>query len=263
MKRKPWAIVILAFFHILAPIGNLVMNAKRAHHTISYHWLYWIHFMPKALFLSSVVLPIIAGVMIYICKRWSYWVYLGCLALIFVANIYSFYTMANLFNFLLLMGILAVDVLAVAYFVVPAVRQVYFDPRLRWWEAAPRYIFSNPVTLNDNEGGSIKNISEGGLFVLSALESKEGDLIKLKWAFEGVSFEVNGKIVFKSARSNFEGFGVQFEHTSLTSKQLKLLCAKLRQRGQIVPDRLPQPEDSFVHWLMRLVTSGQGLFPKR
>lgn len=264
MKRKPWAIIILAVLHILAPIGNLLINAQRAGNTPLQHWNYWLNFMPLPLFLSYTLLPILAGVFIFICKRWSYWAYLACLALIFLANLYGFSTKANMTNFLFLIGLLIVDLLAVAYFVVPAVRNVYLDPRLRWWEAAPRYTFENAIEINgSHESGQIKNISEGGLFALSLINLKEGDNAKLVWTFEGTVYQVTGKIVYKTARSRSEGFGVQFAHTPESQKQVKMLCSMLRERGQLVPDRLPGPEDSFGHWLKNLIVKHEGLFPKR
>ncbi|HEX7673127.1 MAG TPA: PilZ domain-containing protein [Bdellovibrio sp.] len=265
MKRKPWAIILLAALHILAPLGNLFINAHRAHHTLLQHWNWWLYVMPRPLFLSYVVLPILAGIFIFICKRWSYWLYLVCLALIFVSNIYGFSTNANLTNLILLLVLLIVDLLAVAYFVVPAVRNVYLDPRLRWWEAAPRYIFSNAVEINgtETETGTIKNISEGGLFVLSNINLFEGSNVKLSWLFEGTVYAAEGKVVYKSNRAQAEGYGIQFHHSSDMQKNIKMLCAKLRERGQIVPDRLPGPEDSFTHWLKNLVLKREGLFPKR
>lgn len=264
MKRKPWAIIILAVLHLLAPLGNLIINAHRTGATVAQHWNYWLQVVPLLLFLSYTLLPILAGVFIFVCKKWSYWAYLGCLFLIFLSSLYGFSTNANLINFLFLMGLLLIDFLAVAYFVVPAVRNVYLDPKLRWWEAAPRYSFENAVEINgSHETGQIKNISEGGLFAMSLTDLKEGDQAKLVWTFEGTVYQVEGKIVYKTARARSEGFGIQFTHNAESQKQLKMLCSKLREQGKIVPDRLPGPEDSFMHWLKKLLVKHEGLFPKR
>ncbi len=216
------------------------------------------------LLLSYTLLPILAGIFIFICKRWSYWAYLGCLFLIFLSNLYGFSTNANKANLIFLIVLLVIDLLAVAYFVVPAVRNVYLDPRLRWWEAAPRFTFEHAVEINgSNESGQIRNISEGGLFAMSMINLKEGDTAKLVWNFNSTVYEVTGKIVYKTARSRSEGFGIQFAHTPESQKQIKMLCSMLREQGQLVPDRLPGPEDSFGHWLKNLLTKHEGLFPKR
>lgn len=263
MKRKPWSIIILAVLHIFAPLGNLIINAFGASSTIATRWNLWVHIMPKPLLFSYVVLPILAGIFIYICKRWSYWAYLICLVLIFAANAYSFSTRADLNSFLLLMLMLVADVLAVAYFVLPAVRNVYLDPRLRWWEAAPRYTFVVSLDVNGQpDNGSIKNISAGGLFAITSVPLTEGQMTKLAWLFEGHVYQADAKVVYKSQRSQIDGYGMQFVHNSESEKALKLLCAQLRERGLLVPERVMGPEDSFIHWLKNLFTKHEGLFPK-
>ncbi|MBO9667144.1 MAG: PilZ domain-containing protein [Bdellovibrio sp.] len=259
MKRKPWAIIVLSLLHILAPFGSLLFNAHRAGRSISEHWYFWAHFLPKQLLFIYVVVPIIAGIMIFICRRWSYWVYLACLALVFFSNLYSFSTNMNWMNFGALIAVLVVDLLAVAYFVVPAVRQVYFDPRIRWWEAAPRFVFKHQATVNDAEG-EINNISRGGLFIRTKLNLEEGQQVSLEWSYEDIPYQVPGKVVYKSNRAASEGYGVQFAEEN---KAVKKLCQLLDSRGQMVPERLPSPEDSFGAWLKKLIIKREGLFPKK
>ncbi|HWU44527.1 MAG TPA: PilZ domain-containing protein, partial [Bdellovibrio sp.] len=256
--------IVLAVLHILAPLGNLWVNAHYIHQTIFEHWHFLLKFMPMSVLLPYLILPVLAGIFIFICKRWSYWAYLVCLFLIFAANVYGFSMNPQVGSLIMLLVILLIDLVVVAYFVVPAVRNVYLDPRLRWWEAAPRYTYHNSIDVNGVEGaGTVKNISEGGLFAVLSQPLFEGQSAKLTWLFEGKTYQVDAKVVYKSARSNVDGYGVQFAHTPETQKQLKLLCSQLRERGQLVPDRLPTPEDSFVHWLKNLVTKREGLFPKR
>ncbi len=134
---------------------------------------YWFEIIPKHLLFVYVFVPIMAGVFIYICRRWSYWAYLGCLALIFLSNLYSFLTSMNLSTFLALVIVLLADLVVVAYFVVPSVQKVYFDPRMRWWEAAPRYNFDTEGFVN-GQRAFIKNLSQGGLFMTSPANFNEG-----------------------------------------------------------------------------------------
>jgi len=262
MKRKPWAIIVLSLLHILAPIGSLIFNANRANRSLADHWFYWTHALPKHLFFIYVIIPIIAGVMIYICRRWSYWVYLGCLLIIFLSNLYSFSLNMNWVNFGALMAVLVIDLIAVAYFVVPAVRQVYFDPRIRWWEAAPRFILKHQATVND-QNGEINNISVGGLFIKTSANFEEGQDVHVEWSFENSNFAIPGKVVYKSTRVASEGYGIQFADGNAAEKDVKKLCQTLNARGQMVPDRKPGPDDSFGAWLKKLVTKREGLFPKK
>lgn len=258
MIRKPWAIIILSALHILAPLGNLFINAYRANRTLIANWNYWYYTLPKSLFIAYVVLPPVAGIMIFICRRWSYWVYLFCLTWIFAANVYGFWTNRSLMSLLFLLGILLVDFLAVAYFMVPSVRTVYFDPKARWWETAPRFNF-DLKTLIDNQEGLIRNVSVGGIFIEAWDGLQQGQDIQVEWTYNNVSFKIPGRIVYK----NNKGYGVQFLHSRDTQKQIKMFIRLLEKQGVPVAIRRVGHEDGFFAWLKRLVTKGEGLFPKR
>lgn len=237
------------------------MNALRSGRSLSQQWVYWFEVLPKSLLLIYVAVPILAGVFIYICRRWSYWAYLGCLAIILISNLYSYWTNMNISTLILLLVVLIVDLLVVAYFVVPSVQKVYFDPRMRWWEAAPRYHFNHMGTVN-GEKGFIKSISQGGLFLTSAPDLREGSTVDLAWSYQGQDVSVKGEVVYKRSAGDMPGYGIKFQHAGESERHLKSLVGKLRSEGLIISERLPGPEDSFGAWLKRLVTKGEGLFPK-
>ncbi len=258
MKRKPWAIVILAALHFLAPFGNLVLNAYRGGRDLSSQWYFWTHGVPKPLFLTYILIPPIAGILIYICKRWSYWGYLLCLALIFISNVYAYWTNMTPATLLFLVGVIVADLLVVAYFVVPSVKKVYFDPRLRWWEAAPRYVFDEPVLVNKGLEGFIQNISHGGLFMTFPEPLMEMQTLELTWYYDHESYVISGTVVYKTPK----GIGVKFTHTQESSDAARKLMNILNKKGLIVKERLPGPEDSFGTWLVKLIRTREGLFPK-
>lgn len=261
MKRKPWTIILLSALHILAPFGNIVLNSFRSGRSFSQTWAYWLNVIPGPLFLTYVLLPPLAGVFIFICKRWSYWCYVACLGLIFLGNLYGFWTSVNWLNFLTLFLVLVVDVLVVAYFVVPSVRKVYFDPRMRWWETAPRYLFDTEGTVN-RAIGTIKNISAGGLLVETLTSFSEGQSVEIQWRYEGVPYLVPGNVVYRKPQGAGFGYGIRFTHTPETEKAVENLVRQLHKHGKLIRDRLPGPEDSFGVWLKKLVVSREGLFPR-
>ncbi|HEY8270342.1 MAG TPA: PilZ domain-containing protein [Pseudobdellovibrionaceae bacterium] len=261
MKRKPWPIILLALLHVFAPLGNLLMNSYRSGRSIELTWNFWHYTLPKSLFFTYVFLPPLAGVLIYICRRWSYWCYVGCLSLIFLGNVYGFWTSVNWINFVTLFMVLLVDVLVVAYFVVPSVRQVYFDPRMRWWETAPRYDFEVPAAMN-GQASVIKNISEGGALVEAPSSYSEGQGVELTWSYKGESFSLSGKVVYRKPVNSLYGFGVRFDSTSQVQKTMKPLIALLHKEKRMIRN-LPGPEDSFTAWVKKLIVNREGLFPKR
>lgn len=261
MKRKPWPLIIIAVLHILAPFGNLLLNATKSGRSLSEQWFYWSQVLPKSLVFIYIIVPIVAGLLILICRRWSYWLYLVCLGLVFISNVYSFTTNANLMSFLLLVVVVVADLLVVAYFVVPSVQKVYFDPRLRWWEAAPRYHFDIEGQVNGT-AAYIKNLGQGGLYLTTGPELAEGDRADIFWNFEGVEVRMPGKVVYKSNRPGFPGYGVKFDPNPEGEKKVSQAIATLHRRRKIVVERLPGPEDSFGVWLKKLFTTGEGLFPR-
>lgn len=261
MKRKPWSLVILAILHFASPFGSLLLNALRSERSLIEQWHYWFDVLPKFFLLIYIGVPVLAGIFIYMCRRWSYWAYLGSIAVIFLSNIYSYSTNMTLGTFLALILVVLTDILVVAYFVVPSVQKVYFDPRMRWWEAAPRYNFNLEGIVNGGRA-LIKNLSEGGLFLTSGPYLEEGDKVDVYWNFEDQEVTVSGIVVYKSPREKGIGYGVKFNHTVDSTKKVKAVIEKLHDRGLIVVERLPGPEDSFWNWFKKLLTTGEGLFPK-
>ena len=261
MKRKPWSLVVLALLHIVAPFGNLLLNASLKNRTLAEQWHYWFEVLPKSLLLIYIALPILAGVCIYICRRWSYWAYLSCIGIIFLSNIYSYWTSMSISSLVVLVLIVIIDVLVVAYFVVPSVQSIYFDPRMRWWEAAPRYNFNNEGTLNE-QSAYITMLSQGGLLLTSPASLNENDQVHVAFSYEGQAVKVPGVVLYKINRQGQKGYGIRFEHTTETQKQVRTAVDSLHRKNMIVAERMPGPEDSFTVWFKKLVASGEGLFPK-
>lgn len=237
------------------------MNALRSGRSLSEQWFYWFEILPKHLVFVYMVVPVIAGILILICRRWSYWAYLGCLGIVFASNVYSFTTSANINAFIALVVVLLIDVIVVAYFVVPSVQKVYFDPRLRWWEAAPRYHFDHQGQVN-GATAFIKNLGQGGVFLTTGPNLSEGDRADIYWNFEDAEVRVPGMVVYKSPSTQNPGYGVKFDPHPESEKAIAKVIATLHRRNKIVAERLPGPEDSFGVWLRKLFTTGQGLFPR-
>lgn len=261
MKRKPWSLVVLALMHILAPLGNLLFNSFRTGRSLSEQWHFWFDLLPKPLLAVYVGIPVLAAIFIFLCRRWSYWAYLGCISVVFISNFYSFSTSMDLKTFLTMIVVLSVDVLVVAYFVVPSVQQIYFDPRLRWWEAAPRYNFNHPGLAN-GVSAFFKHLSQGGLFMTEGPTLHENDPVEIFWNYQGKDIKVRGLVAYANPHSKMVGYGVRFQHTPETQKQVQTVIEDLQKKKLIVVQRLPGPEDSFGVWIKKLLINGEGLFPK-
>lgn len=261
MKNKPWSLVLFGWLHILAPLGNLLMNASLNNRSLGAQLDYWINVLPLPFVLVYTVIPFLAGIFILICRKWSYYLYLYCLSLIVLSNIYSLITRHDWIYFVGITLFILIDILLAAYFVVPTIQKIYFDRRVRWWESARRYHVNLNCKVNESVA-TIKNIAMGGALVADLeAEPNEGDLVSLTIAKDDLNLSFQGKIVYKNGAAN--KYGIKYEALSREQETaLKKYIEKLESDGQVIKERLPDENDSFVAWIKRLVTTGKGMMPE-
>ncbi len=265
MKRRPWPLIILAVLHILAPIGNKILSAYVSHMSFSnYVNIWWLKASPETL-LTSLVLPAFAGILILVCRRWSFVLYLATMTAILLLSIKASLTYGNSLAYLTVAGMTILDLLVVCYFMIPVVRSIYFDPRMRWWETAQRFKLEAPVTFR-SEGnewkGTTANFSQTGLFIISENLPADGSSVEIELKHKDVVLKTTGTVIHHG-QMNKLGFGVQFSPHASLRKQTQLLHNLLISEQAQLKDRLPGPEDSFLSWLKTLISTGKGLIPER
>lgn len=264
MKRRPWPLILLALFHVVSPIGNFFFNAQYVN--LSYSAYFKAHFLPQNIW-SSVFfffLPPIAGLTIYACKRWSFWVYLCLMGTIFAHSILNWRSRSEVVSVAPMLIIFVINIILVAYILIPAVRKIYFEPRLRWWETKPRYSVDYDAEVKLAEKASparILNLSESGLFAQMKEAISDGSRIEISFKDDGILYTAVGTTIHHRRQGEM-GVGVQFVHTSDSNRSLKFLIRKLEIEGKRIPWRDPGPEDSFLSWLRSLFKSPEGLIPK-
>jgi hypothetical protein len=258
MKRRPWPIIILALFHIFAPIGNILVNAWLAKVNFNFYLKVLLAPENRMTLIVFTLVPIAGAVLIYICKKWSYWAYIALMTIPFGYSLMSYLKSATLAMSVALVLFYFINMLVIGYFLLPAVRRLYFDPRMRWWETKPRYKadFQCQVELDGQQHWvEIKNISEGGAFLETASNFEEGTLLKIFFKDPQGVLNLDGEIVYKRNQSPI-GYGFRFDKASSKQPRLRELIKKLENDGSLIQSRLPGPEDSFIGWL-------KSLFPSR
>lgn len=262
LKRKPWIIIVLAWIHILAPIGNLMTNAYWANIAfLRYAELYFSaeHF-PRHF--GGFFIPILSGICIYICRRWSLVLYFVFMLTLFALNLRGYNEGMLGLTVWGLMAVTAINLLVTSYFLIPRVRRVYTDARVRWWETKPRYQCDLPVKLGTATGAMtahIRNFSETGILLDAERDIALGDRIQVKFD-DSPSGIIMGQIV-RQDHLNPHCYGVQFRHDRNTRLQARQLALTFHQKGLVIGDRVPGPEDRFVVWFKKLMSSGKGLVP--
>ena len=268
MKHRPWILIVLALGHILAPFVNLIFDAIWAQAPVLYYVhiffqphnfsRHWFHFFA----------PIAAGIAIYLCRRWSYLVYVAFMAALAFVSYASFLSRTDSHaGPWPLITVYFVNFLIVTYFLLPAVRKVYFDPRLRWWETMPRYnvsirchfsvVGTNPLRIYE---GTVANFSQTGLFLKAPDTAKDHEIIQIDFSYEDHPCQLQGQVIHH-ARQDSHGFGVQFLHNPGSRKMAKLLAARLQAQGFLQTERAMSQEDTFSWWIHQLFKTGKGLIP--
>jgi len=270
MEYKPWPLLILAFFHFIEPFSKITfysvffnlnpidiisveITQGSARHIFEYFFLF----------------PI-AGIAIFAVKKWSLSVFLVVELWVFISNvpyIQELYADQQylLAAFFIVFAILNVTV--VSYLLIPAVNVAYMDPKVRWWEAKPRYTINAKCSIDDN-AATIRDISESGVFIYGQNELEVGSEIQLKFAVERFAekfvhndLNILAKVVHHFTIDEHPGYGVKFivetrEDRRIIRKLIRTLDASDAKRR---PARLSF--NSLLVWAKTLIHTGKGLMP--
>ena len=264
MKQRPWPIIILAIAHFLAPIGNLFISSYV--NSIGIWENLRDRFQPENLgdTFMFFLIPILSGWLVYLCKKWSYYLYLVLMSYMIISSTYFWYTQMGLISIWPLVFLYFVNVGVVGYFLIPAVRELYFDPRLRWWESKSRYYLEQDVEVISGEkkqSGALKNISETGAFVMMENPPQDESSALMVFENEGIHFEIPITVILHDRMKEI-GFGAKFLHTDESLKLTQTLTQKLQKEGKVIENRRPAPEDAFQYWAKRVITFRGGLIPE-
>lgn len=267
MIRKPWPIIILAVLYLTEPLFKLGFYSW--YWDISVEQLFenvWTK-SPYSIFIYFFSCPV-AGIAIWAVRRWSVSAFLSIVGLTLIEHVRDRLHHPAHFSTSLTIALMVLNILVVVYFLVPSVRTAYLDPKIRWWEAHPRYdVHWNCIVQQDgvmNEA-VVANFALGGVL----LSLPEGSLLKLenpfhlKFVFENYSFHLLGKIRYEKHIEDKVRYGVQFQNVSRREFKNIAKCIKTLERRKF--PRRPKRENpvkSFSIWAFALVTTGRGLFPK-
>ena len=270
MEYKPWPLIILAFFHFIEPLTKISFYS--AYFSVNPVDVVLIEYQASSTlqFFEYFFLFPIAGIAIFAVKKWSFPVFLIIEAWVLITNIPYFnelYLTSQflLLGFFILFGILNITV--VSYLLLPAVRIAYLDPRIRWWEAKPRYSVDIECKVNDKPIGRIKNLSESGVFISTHEDLPIDSIIKLEYTLETVDSNAikictQAHIIHKFTINSSEGYGIQY--TDLPHSTKHFIHSKIKYLEKAGYDRRPPRRHitDLFNWLAKLIKTGEGLLPK-
>lgn len=268
MIRKPWPIIFVSFIFFLIPLINLVGTYYLLHTPYSFSDYCYslienpVNYLP----LFNMIVPsVVAGVAIYCVKKWSYPVFLVSMAWITIQMLTKFQAHLDLSElFFTIIVPMLMNILYVSYILLPKVRAPYYDPRLRWWETKPRYVFSTDLFISNNgetTQGKMTNISEGGLFAVIPEAFEPNTTIDLKFEILEMPIELKAKIVYR--KPDGTSHGLQFcEVSRAQKKMLKKIIARLAQDKYEMTRPIPLWHEDLVQWFKTLIKTGKGFVPE-
>lgn len=264
MLLRPWPIILLAFFHLISPAINVLVGASLVNTSLKeFLFWQWEHLSIYTFFSMYLSSPL-AGFFIYQCKKWSYYAFFISILYILVFNYIHWIESPYLYDPLHVMGFFCLNSLLLGYFLAPSVRKVYFSDRIRWWETEARYLFHLDGRLlkkNEEIPIQIHNLSFGGALIEAKDSSffKVGETYSLLFSYSEYSINLSCEV--KNHRGLY--FGLQFQHTSETQKELHFFLKEV-----VIPyyqnrDESPPWLESFLLWLNHLMRTGEGIFPQQ
>jgi len=228
MKKRPISIYILAVLHLLAPLFTVIFSRIVKNQTIAIDTLFTAESL--AANWPGYALPIIGGVCIYLCKKWSMVVYLICMSALFIISYANFQSEASRGSLHLLTLVWLINMGVVVYFLRPALRQIYTDPKIRWWERSERFASSFKANFNQDEmqgNGEVLNISNTGLLLKTESPLRDNSRLEIKVNIAGDEFiPLIGQVI---RHKQFKHkVGVQFDKSSTNKKSAKQIIKTLK-----------------------------------
>ena len=267
MRRRPWPIVILAFFQIFCePVSNVLLSAYWSHLSPQvYLQIFIAHKHWMALF-YIIVLPPIMGLSVYAMKKWSYAIFVAGALFMLYRNLGA--VAAHPVSLAPLLAFYLGNILFVCYFLLPPVIKPYVNPRLRWWETKPRYLVNYTGTVETIDGLQpirLVDLAEGGTFLITHKPLNVGMDYDLSFETEnGVNINLKGKPVFSRLVADV-GLGYGFQFIDLRSSVRGPLVATIRKLKKAhTPTRNGTTitlKQDFILWLKGLPT-GKGFVPR-
>jgi len=252
MKWKPWPIVLISIFLITEPLVKVFLDSFLFQVNVDrFLGIYFETHNPFESFVYFLSLPI-AGVALFVIKRWSLPLFFTMELLVGYDYFVRYSQVPGENTMFLVFGILALNLAIVSYFLIPAVWEIYYNPRLRWWESKPRFRVVIPATLEgtwDSAPCTIVDISEGGAYIQTKKKIELNKPVTLVIKLFEAELKIAGEAIhFGDCQLN--GVGMRFiEKNPEINRQIEKFMEGVRLlNAQEIRPRGKWHED-FKNWI--------------
>lgn len=225
MKSKPLLFQLLCILFLIEPIIKIVYLRFSTEFSLG---LILNNILQRDAFLEIFAFWLafpLAGLCLIKLRKWTYFIFLALLVYnTYVLLSYERYTWPYnseapfLYNYFLIF----LSVLIMAFFLLPVIREPFFNARIRWWESRQRFHVLIPAKMR-REGAQeieieITNISYSGALIKDTPELKLNEEVIIGWNFMGHELELPSTITRTHQGVGWKGYGVQFRPRGLKEK---------------------------------------------
>ncbi len=238
MKNKPLIFSILSVLCLIEPAIKVLYFKAITHFDFV---VILANLQARNTFMEVVdfwlIFPI-AGLLVMRLRKWTYFAFMGVLAYINY-NIFNYekytwpYNSDQPFMYNYVVAVMSVAVFA--YFLLPKVREPFFERRVRWWEPKTRYNVQIPCKLQSSHltfPTEILNLSQSGAFVMESKYMKPGDLLVMEFNFLGQTISVPVEVVHKHTIQNLTGYGLKFNFKTFRQSLAMTKVIKVLKKSQ-------------------------------
>lgn len=212
-SHRPLWTYLLAVAFILSPFCNVAISLfleKVPGWWRPELWLRAFSYVPfHELFFQTLILA--AGLTLLAVRRFAWQVSLVALSLTIINSIFLMWKSRGISDFLPHAFLAFVTCAIAAFFFLPYVKELYFNPRTRWWEIPPRFEVTNAKVEIPELGAQAKLLDvsrTGALIELAQTSSNEtfqvGDFYRVEVALLSLS------AIMKCVRSHERFRGLEF-----------------------------------------------------
>lgn len=238
MKKRPWIVLLFTAACALFPLYLLLQTKmlKAASFGEAAREMVWpsVPLLFGGENLLLIVLVWLTAFAVYRVHSSGWWLALGTFAVLSAqAGVMFLFRAqgvpdAHLWSFTLLTATPAV---ALVLLVQREIRAPYFNPRVRWWEAEPRY----PIEATLVGGGTVRDISRLGVFVQQDPPLAVGTRGEWELEIEGKTLPIRGEVawVSEAGAAHPPGFGLRFGALEPAARQaIEALLEERRRLGK-------------------------------
>jgi len=271
MHRRPWPIVFLSLLQLFTPIGTIFFSSIANRVTfIQQLKIVWAH-APMTDRIIIFIVPIILAWLIYFTKKIGLYLVAATVIYTLTKNLIEWRGFADGYSFLMLLLVSLCNLALVAYLLVPSVREIFFNPSIRWWEREPRYILNTEGAIDLNgqtQPCYLQDVSvSGASFQCLPGLIHQGDDVKLTFKHGKHEISFLAKIMYeRNINVDSTKFGLRRIETSRLSGEYLLilsLISDLKKENCPITQADADTKKSFMSWAKRAAKSPQAWFPEK